>query len=780
MFQPRLRHPPGAWHIAVISFLLTLPQWAIPDAAALTFGVFAYRPKALIEAQYQPLVEYLNEKVPDANIVLQAMTPPEIETALAQGKLDLVLTDPGHFVLLCGRRHLGGAIATLVSRDNSHAGDQMAGVVLALADRKDIHALTDLKGKRIATPGTSLLGSYQAQAFELAQSGVRLSHDAVLEPLANNDAVVHALLLGRADAGFVRSGIIEAMAASGDLPLDRIKVINRMKLPDFAYAASTRAYPERAIAASPGVDDGLAIQIARALYDIRPESAVAQAADIQGFTVPGDYLPVENLARVLRLPPFEGAPDFTNGDAWARYRVFILSSVLIAGLILLLTLSLMLGRRRLLQSEQRFRAIFEGAQDGIVLADAVSKQVIGMNQRFCAMTGRSDKEMVGMSVTELHPAAAGSRVISQFERQANGELVTAPAMPVLRKDGGVFHADVSVSKLDIDGRPCLAGFFRDVSERLVAAEASRQAGEEIALMSQRMRLLLNSAGEGIYGVDTSGRITFINPTGLELLGLEEHEALGHNAHDLFHSRYPDGKMYPEADCPLSKVLNDGIQREVENEVFIRKNGEPFPVHMVATAMVEKQVLVGAEIVFQDITERKAMEAELTRLATTDPLTGMANRRYFIAQLDREMARIQRNAGPAAVLMLDLDHFKRINDNYGHAAGDAVLQAFARTAQASLRKIDLIGRLGGEEFSILLPQTGLDAARRFAERLRKNIEAMRVEHDGESLQVTVSIGLTELTRADLDCDSVLARVDQALYQAKAEGRNKVEIAEMAFG
>lgn len=761
--------------MALISFLLTLPPWALPDAAALTFGVFASRPKALIEAQYQPLVEYLNAKIPDANIVLRAMTQPEIETALAKGKLDLVLTDPGHFVLLCSRRHLGGAIATL----DTHAGAQMAGVILAPARRDDIRTLSDLKGKRIATPGMSLLGSYQAQAHELMRAGIRLPRDAVLEPLANTDAVVKALLLGKVDAGFVRSGIIEAMAASGDLPPDRIKVINRKKLPDFSSAASTRAYPEWAIAASPSVDDRLKVQIARALYEIHPESSVARAADIRGFTLPGDYLPVANLARVLRLPPFEGAPDFTNGDAWARYRIFILSGVLIGVLILVLALSLMLGRRRLRQSEQRFRAIFEGAQDGIVLADAASKRVIGMNQRFCVMTGRSGKEMVGMSVTELHPAADLPRVISQFERQASGELVTAPAMPVLRKDGGVFHADVSVSMLEIDGRPCLAGFFRDVTERLAAAEANRLASEEIALMSQRTRLLLNSAGEGIYGVDTSGRITFINPTALKLLGLEEHEALGRNAHVLFHFQRPDGKAYPEEDCPLSKVLNDGIQREVENEVFIRKNGEPFPVHLVATAMVENQALVGAEIVFQDITQRKRLEAELTRLATTDSLTGMANRRYFIGQLDREMARIQRNAGPAAVLMLDLDHFKRINDNYGHAAGDAVLQAFARTAQASLRKIDLIGRLGGEEFSIMLPQTGLDAARRFAERLRKNIEAMRVEHDGESLQVTVSIGLTELTRADLDCDSVLARVDQALYQAKAEGRNRTEIAEMTL-
>jgi diguanylate cyclase (GGDEF)-like protein/PAS domain S-box-containing protein len=757
---------------AILALILSLPAITGAAAEALTLGVFAFRPKEIVQAKYQPLVDYLNRKAPDANIHLQVMSQAEIETALKQGRLDLVFTNPSHFVLLRSKNHLSGAIATLVTQENDQATSMLAGVILAPAGRDDIRTLADLKGKRIAIPGVQFLGGFQAQAYELMQAGIQLPQDATLEKLETHDAVIKALLSGQADAGFVRTGVIEAITAAGGLPANRLKIINLQKLPYFPFQASTRLYPEWAFAASPRVNDHTVIQIARALYDIQPDSAVARAAGIHGFTVPGDYLPVENLARVLRLPPFDGAPAFTPNDVWHRYRIFILAGVVTGGLILALTVTLLLNRRRSQQSEQRFRAIFDGAQDGIVLADAASKRLIGANRRFCEMTGHTRDELTRMSVADIHPAADLPYVIGQFELQTKGALTTAPTLPVLRKDGSVFYANVSTSLLELDGRPCMAGFFRDVTERRTEAEARRQARAEIDRLSQRNQLLLNSAGEGIYGVDTTGRITFINPAALKMLGLNEHEALGQNAHALFHHCHPDGSAYAEDACPLAHVLQDGLHREIEDDAFIRKNGEHFPVHLVATAMIENEHLVGAEIVFQDISQRKRLEAELIRLATTDALTGIANRRNFIEQLEKEMARIQRVAEPAAVLMLDLDHFKQVNDNHGHAAGDAVLQAFARAAQSTLRKIDLIGRLGGEEFAILLPETGLGAAHLFAERLRLHITTMSVENGGVSIQITVSIGLTEMTRADTSADAVLARADQALYQAKADGRNQV--------
>lgn len=177
----------------------------------------------------------------------------------------------------------------------------------------------------------------------------------------------------------------------------------------------------------------------------------------------------------------------------------------------------------------------------------------------------------------------------------------------------------------------------------------------------------------------------------------------------------------------------------------------------------------------DITERKRLEAELTELATTDTLTGLPNRRHFLSRLNEELERIRRlNPREACVLMLDLDHFKRINDTHGHAAGDTVLRHFAAILREQLRQTDTGGRLGGEEFAIILPGTTVQAAQGFAERLGQKLADMPAMIDGQSVPVTASIGIVAITLADKSSDTVLMRADAALYKAKEGGRNRVVI------
>ena len=178
----------------------------------------------------------------------------------------------------------------------------------------------------------------------------------------------------------------------------------------------------------------------------------------------------------------------------------------------------------------------------------------------------------------------------------------------------------------------------------------------------------------------------------------------------------------------------------------------------------------------DITERRRMDDELRVFATTDFLTGLPNRREFMGRLEDEQGRLQRDIGAcAAVLLLDIDHFKRINDEYGHAAGDTVLRQLAQLMRDSQRKIDMPGRVGGEEFAILLPGTDLAAAAVFAERLRQRVEQkpMLLE-EGVTLHITVSIGVAVMGGKSAGGDPALSRADQALYCAKRGGRNRVEL------
>lgn len=177
----------------------------------------------------------------------------------------------------------------------------------------------------------------------------------------------------------------------------------------------------------------------------------------------------------------------------------------------------------------------------------------------------------------------------------------------------------------------------------------------------------------------------------------------------------------------------------------------------------------------DVTERKQIEIELQGFATIDFLTQLPNRRYFMTRMEEELARIQRIGGArAAVLMCDLDHFKLINDSHGHAIGDLVLKHFAVILRNALRKNDTVGRVGGEEFAVVLSDAGLDEASIFAQRVRKQIAETPLVFGTSRIAVTVSIGIAIMNAADDNTDASLSRSDMALYRAKESGRNRIEI------
>jgi diguanylate cyclase (GGDEF)-like protein/PAS domain S-box-containing protein len=174
---------------------------------------------------------------------------------------------------------------------------------------------------------------------------------------------------------------------------------------------------------------------------------------------------------------------------------------------------------------------------------------------------------------------------------------------------------------------------------------------------------------------------------------------------------------------------------------------------------------------RDVTERERLLREVTRLSTTDPLTGLSNRRHFAEAAKLEIVRARRYRRPLSAVMVDLDHFKRVNDTYGHATGDRVLVAVARLCIRLARTTDLKARLGGEEFCLLLPETAAESSRVLAERLRGDVEALPFDADGRAFRITVSMGISLYVPGD-EVESLVGRADAALYAAKASGRNRV--------
>jgi diguanylate cyclase len=179
---------------------------------------------------------------------------------------------------------------------------------------------------------------------------------------------------------------------------------------------------------------------------------------------------------------------------------------------------------------------------------------------------------------------------------------------------------------------------------------------------------------------------------------------------------------------------------------------------------------------REIEERVKAQASAERLAIVDPLTGLFNRRQLFSLAERQLAEALRHEQPLSVVMFDIDHFKKVNDNYGHAAGDKVLSILSSSVERILRKSDSVGRYGGEEFVILLPQTDLDSARLLAERLRIEIAELAIDLDHDRISVTISAGIAGLSAPKVDdrIDRLIDRADQALYLAKQNGRNRTEI------
>jgi len=245
----------------------------------------------------------------------------------------------------------------------------------------------------------------------------------------------------------------------------------------------------------------------------------------------------------------------------------------------------------------------------------------------------------------------------------------------------------------------------------------------------------------------------------------------------FRALFGDQAEVPALDASDGALL-EGRTALVEFEAaFTDGDGGRHTVMVAKGALTEGDgAPAGIVGVMTDISERKALERELTRLATTDPLTSAANRRHFLSQAEQEMERAGRYGRQLGVVMIDIDHFKAVNDGHGHAAGDAVLVAVAAACRSLLRDVDCLGRIGGEEFALLLPETSLVGASEVAERLRQAIAATQVTVGHHVLHVTASLGAAERRDDDAGFDALLARADAALYRAKASGRDRVELAE----
>ena len=318
-----------------------------------------------------------------------------------------------------------------------------------------------------------------------------------------------------------------------------------------------------------------------------------------------------------------------------------------------------------------------------------------------------------------------------------------------------------------------------LSKVKVFLELARQRQElertlaELSQLHQRHQLMLDCAAEGVLGIDRAGMIIFANPAARSILHIEENDLIGAPLNDFL-----TGGQEKNGECPaweasgLYAALNRGQVVHNDDDIFRTFQEDSTPVAFSCAPIQGGDCFDGAVLIFQDISKRKQMEQQLLDLANNDPLTGLANRNVFASFQARAMARARRAGNEVAVLFLDLDNFKIINDTLGHDTGDLLLQSVAKRLMDCRRESDLVVRLGGDEFALILEDCSPEGASHVAENILRSLDSPHLLN-GNEIFASTSIGIAISTNAGDTPEEINKAADAAMYNAKEQGRNNYQ-------
>lgn len=311
------------------------------------------------------------------------------------------------------------------------------------------------------------------------------------------------------------------------------------------------------------------------------------------------------------------------------------------------------------------------------------------------------------------------------------------------------------------------------------ASMSRSVRYTKRIEQERTRLegILSSVGDGVYGVNRNCMITFTNPAARQLLGYTSaDELMGKHADTLFHKyeNLTEATSINNDLHYLAQAIQKGSEMHGIESIFNKVDGSPMQVELTIFPLRIGGQLEGAVVAFRDVSLRKLLEQELKWQANHDPLTKLLNRKYLEDTLEQEVQRLKRSDEQSALLYIDLDRFKYINDTIGHAAGDQLLIEVGGLLQSRLRQSDTLGRLGGDEFGILLRNVNTDGAPKVAEKFRALMAEYDFERDGRSYKINASIGIALIDRDTQSPGEVLSNADIACHIAKGKGRNAIHL------
>lgn len=395
--------------------------------------------------------------------------------------------------------------------------------------------------------------------------------------------------------------------------------------------------------------------------------------------------------------------------------------------------------------------------NSVVITD-LEQNIVYANPSFCRQTGYAIDELIGQNPRILQGPKTDPAVIQHLRECLSEKKYFEGTTVNYRKNGEAYYVRWNITPFSTNNG--------DITH-YVSVQTERTEYLQVEQFNQK---LLSSLGDGIFGLDATGKVTFINQAAITQLGYSQAEAIvGKSFHALAHYKNADGSFRDEQDCPIHKLLSTGQSLNMWRDVFFKADDSPVNLSVTAQPLFNlNDEIYGAIITTRDVSTLVASEHALTKQANLDNLTGAYNRHFF----DDYM--VEQNAADISnkiftFILFDIDHFKHVNDDYGHHIGDEILVEFCVILKQQIRSSDILIRWGGEEFLLLLPDVPSEQGQNKAESLRRAIAKSQLST--HSLAITVSCGVVEHSIGE-DIDETLKRADTALYRAKSEGRNKV--------
>ena len=412
------------------------------------------------------------------------------------------------------------------------------------------------------------------------------------------------------------------------------------------------------------------------------------------------------------------------------------------------------------QAEHRYRTLFDVSPDGILTIDPTNGQTLKFNRAAHEQLGFTKDEFQRLKIQDYEVAEAPEetrRHIEKILETGRDDFETKHRS----KSGEIRDILVTVQRVDIGGQPEFMAVYRDITH-IHRAEA------EMRDLSSRLLLATRAGNIGVWDWDIATDALTWNEQMFDLYGLQPNQ---------FSELYQAWRerLHPDDRAEAEKLVQSTRKGQGDFDTqfrIVRLDGQVRHLKAAATLISDerdaKQRMIGVN---WDITRQKELEDRLRQAATIDSLTGLNNRAKFLDAATLQLKLAKRQRTDLCILMLDIDHFKTVNDTYGHAVGDQVLKSFGATISGLLRTTDICGRVGGEEFAIALIGSKLSDAKEVAKKICDTVAQNEITTDGGLVGITTSIGVACL-RGDQELDGLMNRADQALYKAKASGRNRV--------